>query len=829
MVDERNLHRNEVERRELSVGPAYPSFQLAKALETCRSHPDAATRERASVKAEKWEEVIEGLASGRIAYGERTPVRGLPSWVTLEVVKGGFATGELLAGGALTADEQALLDRLPIQPAQGQARLTLNIHFLSESGLAELRDRLYAGTYKIELPEEGALLTVAWLVDHGHTAKAEALLNAIAPYFSQLRFYPTFTDTPHRSSPKVHLQTVRDSRVSIEQISANSRISAQKEAVEIWLPLYDEMMALLFETLFDVTERDVTERDVTDRDAAGRDVADREATEREATDRRKQAARLRENRGRAVALAREYAQLRKRYRRSSKMRRPGKHDTEVRLFIEAWAKPPIAFSEWQINRIHHILRQYQQKRGTPQSERCQTQRQRQKDHVSAPLYSQFVPVVSQRLGRYRQGDGLDDVLPLIAPVDVTESSRFNLPVESAIPAPIQAKVERCTNDTVKALVERGLISSSEMLADVLPQITAEVEAFGIVDPLLRQLYAEVYRAFRQRRSLLLLNLQKQVQLRELPWVAAIEPFCKDTLSGRAVARQTLEEIVTLALDVFPQTVLPNTLLQELRALSNRAGLDIVLTEELAADIFMGVFSEKFVMALRQAADLLQGSFYETYYQIDYGEVVRSLNASTSKKDSFLRRKYNRRSNASVELAKLCAHRAGVSLDAWRPAANGMVIEQQQILTTQNLAALTAGLNLTDTLQERFPLMARQCFMWIAQNQQMNAEDWRSRLTAIKNAAYAWRQMIFYLSLVSEAQVDEFVQWMSNYLAQHDTFERRFRPAITSFLLAKETYFGGSTFRSPLAKGQSRHRKECDEEIPYFMGWSISQHWLMLDK
>ena len=43
---------------------------------------------------------------------------------------------------------------------------------------------------------------------------------------------------------------------------------------------------------------------------------------------------------------------------------------------------------------------------------------------------------------------------------------------------------------------------------------------------------------------------------------------------------------------------------------------------------------------------------------------------------------------------------------------GTVIEQQQVLTTHNLATLVAGLGLEVALRERMPAMARECFQWV---------------------------------------------------------------------------------------------------------------------
>lgn len=66
----------------------------------------------------------------------------------------------------------------------------------------------------------------------------------------------------------------------------------------------------------------------------------------------------------------------------------------------------------------------------------------------------------------------------------------------------------------------------------------------------------------------------------------------------------------------------------------------------------------------------------------------------------------------------------------------MIIEQQQILTTQNLAALFAGLNLPDALRGQLGEMAKQCFRWICRRQQMKVGNWHARLIMLKNTAYA---------------------------------------------------------------------------------------------
>ena len=141
------------------VNPGYAAFQIAKALKTSKGHEDAATRARAQEKIAKWETVLRHILTGSVEYGSRTPVEQVPAWATLEVVTGGFATGELLAGGPLEGHERKLLEEFERVP-DGEERHVLNAYFLTDHGLARLRDWFQTNCYDIAVPEEGALLVV---------------------------------------------------------------------------------------------------------------------------------------------------------------------------------------------------------------------------------------------------------------------------------------------------------------------------------------------------------------------------------------------------------------------------------------------------------------------------------------------------------------------------------------------------------------------------------------------------------------------------------------------------------------------------------------------
>ena len=89
--------------------------------------------------------------------------------------------------------------------------------------------------------------------------------------------------------------------------------------------------------------------------------------------------------------------------------------------------------------------------------------------------------------------------------------------------------------------------------------------------------------------------------------------------------------------------------------------------------------------------------------------------------------------------------------------------------------------------------------------------WHARLIAIKSSAYAWRQMLFFLSLLPETEVRVFIDWARDHLSlQPDTFRARFNPAITGLARVIDG--------QPLTDDRPEARR--------FLGWTTENHWLM---
>jgi len=186
-------HDPDAKVKSVGVNPGYAELQIAKSLATAVHHNDPTVRENAKRKVSDWATVLRNILSGDVDYGSRAPVGGVPVWATLEVVTGGFATGGFLAGGPLQEHEKKLLEGRA-RVTEGKERQTLNAWFLTDAGLGDLQERLQTGRYDVEVPEEAALMVVAWLVQNGHADEARALIDTLVPYFAKLRFYPVPLD-----------------------------------------------------------------------------------------------------------------------------------------------------------------------------------------------------------------------------------------------------------------------------------------------------------------------------------------------------------------------------------------------------------------------------------------------------------------------------------------------------------------------------------------------------------------------------------------------------------------------------------------------------------
>ncbi|TMR33763.1 hypothetical protein [Actinomadura geliboluensis] len=724
---------------ELRANPGYAAGQLTKALVTARSHEDAETRRRAGERLDRWSRVLSGMGDGTLRIGSRTPVAGLPAWVTPEVVKGGFATGAPAAGGDLTGPELDAARQAGI-PANRRA---LFAHHLTDAGLARLEALLDSGRYEIALPEEAALLTVAWLLRAGDRTAALDVLESIGPFAGTLRFLPRPAARPPGDASLVSRETAGDVRRSLASRRPNPAVAAMNEALAVWNPFADELLAHWLETVRD-----------------GRILAAEPDGWRD----------------RGAALLTRYTALAAEHTLCTKHRKPKSNPAILRTSLAevlAGRRPsPL---------LQHAIDSMVAKRGAPGEARHAALRARQSADAARPTHHALAQAVVERLDAVPQDRGVPSTDPFTAPVPVDGR-------DVELPDGIRAVVDRALEAPVSTLAERGIVRSAEVLADLVPQLVASTTALSYPDPALRTLMASVHRAFRNRRSLLLLNLEHQVRVDELPWVEAVQKYRRTDGDARQNAHAVLTQLGGLTLHAFPGTAIPNPMISQLSGLAKQAGFAVPFVEELAVDIFMGTFTRKFLDAAKLAGELLDGTLYARYYGIDYAAV------------GSMRKGFD----------ELCAKRAGnPGAGPWgRVAANGMVIEQAQIITTHNLAALVHPIGVTPL--DGWDGLARRSF-GVTHRLVRRIQGNPRPLRTVKDAAYAWRQTVFYLALCGLKEQVSAIAWMQDELDRQPAHTvRRLDPVLAGLrhVLAGDT----------LDDGTASHARR-------FLGWSTTGHWM----
>ncbi|MFF2779815.1 hypothetical protein ACFVU3_33550 [Streptomyces sp. NPDC058052] len=750
--------------------------RLALAFTASLAHEDPAARERAGERARGWRDVLSGMASGSLRIGSRTPVAGLPAWVTPEVLHGGFATGSARAGGPLQAYEAEAARRAGV-PAE---RAALFAHHLTEPGLSVLWDLLDSGRYEVTLPEEAALLTVAWLVRAGEPEAAAELVGVLRPFAERLRFLPRPADRPAPDAGSVHRSTVARARTALAGRAAKPAVEAQREALAVWRPFADELLIHWLE--FAGPEGVVRPGAVPD------------------------AAWL--SRGRT--LLERYERLAAAHALTRRHRDPKGNEGILRGAL-AELTAGRGLDARRAGLVRAAVTGMVRKRGLPGSERHAALRTAQAAQAALPAHHALAHLVADRLAGLPQESGIAEVAAYVAPVTEEEGRRTGLPGGAAMPGSVRRVVDRTRSAPLGELVASGVVPSAEAMAELVPQLVGAERAGVYREPGLRALMAATYRAFRGRRSLLLLGLAPQVRPEELPWVRAVAGYAEGDGATRRSAAAAARLLAETAVEHFPGTLLPNPLVRELGALLDGAGPRVPLVEELAADIFTGRFSGGFLAAAGVAAELLGGgSLYERYYGIDYARVAALAARQDGRPGAGGRTGPGGDGGARAEFARLCHARAGREPGYDSVAGYGMVVEQAQILTTHNLAVLVRRLGIAP--EPGWAELARRCFGTVCRITE-RAGRGPYPLRDLKDAAYAWRQMVFHLSLCGEDERAGVLAWLPGEAARRAPVASRLAPA----LLGLRHVADGGAFDAEGAARAGRARR--------LTGWTDGGHWM----
>jgi hypothetical protein len=775
----------------LTASPQYAFSQLQRALQAAAAGDQVAARSRAQARVARWEAVIAGMADGRLTIGSRTPVADTPSWVTLEVAHGGFATGRYLAETPLSTAEQERLEALPAEVPGSTDRERLNLWYLSDAGQTELLAALRDERYQVEVPEDGALMVVAWLLDRGHYEAALDMVTELRPLMHRLRLAPRLEALPRPAGAAVRLETVGTVKRSFRQRRPRPQIAAMLQTLQVWHPLYDRLVALWCDTVDDDLPHLIKQ------DGRGARLLVRggwpcRIWPADWQQRRKD------------WLA-DYRAAVDAYGHAGAHRHPKSNFARLRRALEACERDSGSLSPRDVGWIRRALANTITRHGAPGSEARAALRAIQAVIAAEPTHADLAHVLAGRLDSYPEEGGIPSLDPIAA--DVTAEEHPEVPAGHQIPAYLLQKAARALEAPVDELVRRGVITSGETLARVLPQLTSQLLAANLDDPQLAHLYAQTYTAFRRRRSLLLLNLEHQVRFEELPWITALAPVRIRRADQRGPAQEALRQVTLLALTAFPHAILPNPLVREIGALANQAGLPLPLVEEVAADIFMGAFTVKWRDAAAVASRTLAGSLYARYYDLPDPKMW------TTNQVPRVSRRWGRQT--ADDFADQCKARAREAQhEATRGsfvAANGTVLEQAQILTTHNLAALVDALQLGTRLRETGQSLTDRAFAWAVERLALPSPHRHAELQAIKNAAYAWRQAIFYASFCDQPTQHSVVARLRERVDACGVGDR-FGPAVDGLA---HVVAGGRFTGNGTVDGHTGRR---------FLGWAVGNHW-----
>ena len=108
-----------------------------------------------------------------------------------------------------------------------------------------------------------------------------------------------------------------------------------------------------------------------------------------------------------------------------------------------------------------------------------------------------------------------------------------------------------------------------------------------------------------------------------------------------------------------------------------------------------------------------------------------------------------------------------------------------------------------------PLIGRQLDLrGVTIRESLRSGDWRVELHRVKNAAYAWRQMVFFLSLLPSDAPVFLTEAQALLDKQPAAFAKRFQPALDGLRMAVE---------------EPHHWTDSPEPAP-FLGWWQTDRW-----
>jgi len=640
-----------------------------------------------------WEKTVLGAITRSLIHGSRQPNPKLPAWVALKVSWGGFTSGEAVSGGEILPHEQEFASKYDGEKKNISVREQANLYCLSPSGQDELLQMLHSRLFEVNSTDELLIMCVAFLSAQDHINEAQQIINAITPLISQIRFFPKPSAFELEVSSFTERQTVKELLEYLDHYPQRPRVVELIKAIDQKLPLKDQLYSLICKTCnsdgYPYSKALVNSPDFQE-------------------------------------WQKNFSEIREKVKEIFPNGLTGKY---TRSFLELFCPAEKYFSACgdqitglEVVRARNLILERSKKFNTPLATRSDVLIKEQAAHIQIHKdLTDFLLVLKHRLKKLNPSIGIlaEQEKSLTQPITEAEAELYQVKPGIRLPVRYHEAIQNTRRGSWKELAELGIISSAEMLADIVEPVIAGVDVPFIHDRYLQTLWFAYKGAFHHRRSLILFNMESQVQFEEIPGALVLKNFVEVNSEKHDTP---LVVIVNFYRHSFAHTQLPNKLIERLKEL-----LPGPWIKEIAADIFCHQFS----LAWLQQAHLMASSRVGDVYYCYYGFTRESLLAIQSEREFY----------------NLCCSRADqakLNPDQRHHILSccGMIIEQGFILTGFNLN-LIFDPSIHSWSQDELFHACSVCLKAISKN--ISGD--------VRSAAYSLRQMLFFASQLDKERFD----------------------------------------------------------------------------
>ena len=561
-------HNREMEKRTtVANGSPYVLRELAASLKAIPLDPRLGPEIREDnrlKRARKAAAALVAMSSGAVHVGSATPT-DFPQWVTLEVAKGGFATGKC-AAQLTSADEP-------------------NENFLHPEAMARLHRGVVEGTLRAVQPEHCALPVFVYLLLEGYVEPALRVLRVFQPYMGVLRLYP---EEGHPAQPSPPPDSVLFAPMCSGDLQAALEGDGRRSTSDAVRAVRTRKQQLRAPALWDLKK---SVADLLTSFTHGLRV---ECRNNVVTDCRFDVAAAQRNVEVCHDMLRNVRGADWQY--NSRMLRR----STLKIFVKALES--IVKKNGMSNRELRLL--------------C----------VSLIDFYKRKKPVHPDITPSESSSGLSELLKRIsalctrADTGMTEADAAAAVDGLKLSGRLAHLVSKSTLRPLSDHIVSGNIPSLDVLGDAAADICTACSAAAAHDPASRNLTAMMHRTFRNVRSLLLRGLATQKTVADIPWFRELQSVVDERahrMPTEARERNAAVTILKTMLAHFPESVADpsNTFISAISAVLRTSGFPVPL-KQIAVDIFENEFSASFTKAWKEACRLLDGTLYASYYDVE---------------------------------------------------------------------------------------------------------------------------------------------------------------------------------------------------------------------